>query len=64
MKLDGGQGPGDRGIGVAVDQDPVRLKAGKRRVEFLQHSPCHHTVAAAADAQVQVRGGDPQLHEE
>ncbi len=64
VQLHRGQRAGERRVGVAVDQHPVRALLGQDRVEGGQHRAGLHAVAARPDAEVHVRRGDRQVGEE
>ena len=64
LQLGCGQRPGQRGVGIAVDQDPVRPLIQKQTLDGRQHTASHIAMAAAADAQMISRGRQLQLFEE
>lgn len=64
MQFDRRQGAGEGGVGIAMDQDPVRPFVQEARLDGLQHAPGHGAVVEAGDAQVVSRLGDVELLEE
>ena len=64
VELDGGQRPGQRGVRVPVDQDPVGAMGLDGLVHGREHRAGLHPVRPRADPEVDVRGRDPQVAEE
>src|SRR5690606_33016190 len=64
VHLHGGEGAGEGGVRVAVDEGPVRLVLLEDLVYAGEHRAGLAAVGAGADGEVHVRGGDPQVGEE
>ena len=64
MELDCRQGPGQRGVRVPVDQDPVGTVGLDGLVHGREHRSGLHAVRSRADPEVDVRGRDSQVAEE
>ena len=64
VQLGADQRAGQRGVRVAVDEQPVRLLLDRDGLDARQHRPGLHPVPARADLQVGVRRGDVELAEE
>ena len=63
-QLGRGQGARQRGIGVAVDQDPIRALHLQHFFDANQHLPGLPAVPARPDAELVIRLRDGQLFEE
>lgn len=59
-----GQGTGEGGIGIAIDQDPVGPFVQDARLDGLQHPPGHGAVVEVGDAEVVMRLRDVELLKE
>src|SRR5205823_8915151 len=64
MQLGADEGTGERGVGVSVDQYPVRPLIDRNGLDAGQHRSGLHSVATRADLQVQVRRWNCELPEE
>ena len=64
MQLYRSQRPGERGVGVAVDEDPVGLLAGEQFVELRQHGSGLDTVTSGADLEIPLWLPDAEFLEE
>ena len=64
VHLHRGDGGGQGRVRVAVDEDPVRSLFAEHGIEGGEHGAGLHAVAAGADAEVDVWGGDGEVLEE
>lgn len=63
VEFDGAQGRGNRRIGVAIDEHPVRLVLFEDRIQGRKHRPGLNTVAAGADPEMNVSSGNTEILE-
>ena len=64
VQLGGREGAGERRVGVAVDEQPVRLPGDELALDPGQHLAGLGAVGPGADLEVDVRIGDAELVEE
>jgi hypothetical protein len=64
MQLRRSQRTSKRGIGIAVDQHPVRLLLLDQCFDTLEHATGHGAMAQAVNTEVVVRARDVKLFEE